>query len=150
MRIRYWISDVCSSDLQFRGTSPLLLSAGRQRRRVAGPFSHRTGDRAFSRALRPLLFADSASLSLFGLPEMARRAAGNDLVDGHHGAAAQGAGDAGELFAYLWGAGGRHNRAPVLFHRRTGAGDRKRVVEGKSVSVRLDLGCCRIIKKKKN
>src|SRR3546814_2213710 len=46
---------------QFRGTDPLLLSAGRQRRRVAGPFSHRTGDRAFSRALRPLLFADSRS-----------------------------------------------------------------------------------------
>src|SRR3546814_4728423 len=84
----------------------------------------------YTTLFRSLLFADSASLSLFGLPEMARRAAGNDLVDGHHGAAAQGAGDAGELFAYLWGAGGRHNRAPVLFHRRTGAGCRRRIERG--------------------
>src|SRR3546814_11145910 len=39
-----------------------------------------------------------------------------------------------------------HRRIEDFLHRRV---DRKRVVEGKSVSVRVDLGCRRINKKKK-
>src|SRR3546814_19567802 len=50
----------------------------------------------------------------------------------------------------LGGDGGAAGRAVAGGPRtRPRSGDRKSVVEGKSVSVRVDLGGCRIIKKKK-
>src|SRR3546814_11298997 len=46
-------------------------------------------------------------------------------------------------------AGGRKRRSPLAADGRVGEKDRKSVVEGRSVSVRLDLGGPRNIKKKK-
>src|SRR3546814_13924250 len=50
------------------------------------------------------------------------------------------------------GRGGAVEIVPSRVDRRRigGCGDRKSVVSGKSVSVRVDFGCSRVIKKKKN
>src|SRR3546814_14282233 len=120
MRIRDWSSDVCSSDLQY-----LLASVVVHHCWFWFPESQHFGDRG-------------ATLSPHG---SAPRPGIYDLLHGHQfrrGAWRDHRGLSGSDLGL------------VLGFRRGGVwhADRKRVVSGKSVSVRVDLGGRRLIKKK--
>src|SRR3546814_11426472 len=56
----------------------------------------------------------------------------------------------GEPLKALYPALGREERRARVLEMLEQVGDRKSVVSGQSVSVRVDLGGCRIIKKKNN
>src|SRR3546814_11146274 len=109
MRIIYWSSDVCSSDL----ACDLVIAAARNRQPLAG-----ADDIGFGEAVR----LRDRQFTAAGLDrDPAQRIPGLDRI------------------------------GPLRHRARIGRArvDRKSVVEGKSVSVRLVLGGRRIIKKKK-
>src|SRR3546814_14881209 len=123
MRISDWSSDVCSSDLD-QPPRPRPRSAAD--RHHLGPHGRRGQPRDPGQA-----GTDEAAA---GLSLLVRR-----RLQGHEGICrlcGGGAAAGGDL----------HLSDPCLAVRQL---DRKSVVEGKSVSVRVDLGCRRIIKKKK-
>src|SRR3546814_13483670 len=121
MRISDWSSDVCSSDLQ--STSADTERIDQLEAKV------RAQDEQITQ-LRQMLGEQQRTL---------------DALDdrGRQWTQAQ----AGELDA-LRARGEAADAAPQLAPAFIAAGDRKSVVEGKSVSVRVDLGGARSIKKK--
>src|SRR3546814_12125544 len=121
MRISDWSSDVCSSDLRIA-----------RQGRGAGRRAWRGGGRG------ELQRAPAAARAQAGVGQDARRvsrlrAALRHTVRRRRGSARPSLG-----------------RAPPSARRDRRAADRKSVVEGKRVSVRVDLGGRRIIKKKKH
>src|SRR3546814_18818436 len=111
MRISDWISDVCSSDLQF-SAARLRLEAERRRRYAAMRIWHPGGNK--------MAEANGAEFEL-----KAHEQTYNGFIS-----------------LLKWGAIATAIVTAIVI-------DRKSVVSGKSVVVRVDLGCRRIIKKKK-
>src|SRR3546814_17426032 len=121
MRISDWSSDVCSSDLPAR-QSPVSEGLPQQRARVA-PLS-----------------AATLRHSLVNL-----RLRGGRRQGGRQGRIASGL----RLGCECVGVPPTAQRLVEIDQSERGAGDRKSVVSGKSVSVRVDLGGRRSIKKQK-
>src|SRR3546814_14066872 len=120
MRISDWRSDVCSSDLRCQG--------------VVGQISERSA----------LSIAEPRQRHLVRQGDVRRRQAGEDAgwrSWGKRGVAGGADGGAGPVA--VAGAGAARRRPAAVR-----PGDRKRVVLGKSVSVRGESGGSRIIKKK--
>src|SRR3546814_19688943 len=107
MRISYWSSDVCSSDLS-RGLRAIIAGAG-------------------GAAHLPGMLAAKTTAPVLGVPVQSKALNGMDSL----------------LSIVQMPAG-----IPVATFAIGNAGDRKSGVLGKRVSVRVDLGCRRIIKKK--
>src|SRR3546814_19356274 len=134
MRISDWSSDVCSSDLACALIIDMLLRVGSRRCQASSerdmarsPLTKRNGNAPedIIRAAERLFGEDG--VSLVSLRQIA--IAANQVNN----------------FAVQYNFGDKDGMLKAIFQR-----DRTRVVEGKSVSVRLDLGSRDNIKKKKN
>src|SRR3546814_13932441 len=122
MRISDWSADVCSSDLFY---ARALAASG-----VAF-------DMLFGPAYKGIPLATATASALAALPDLG----GRDVPFAFNRKEAKDHGEGGTLV-------GAPLRGRVVIIDDVITADRKRVVVGKSVSVRVDLGGRRLIKKK--